>query len=149
MKVILKQDVKGFGKKGDVKDVSQGYFLNFLLPLGKAIFATESDFRALERKKSSEKVSIERTQAEGSALAEKLKKTPLVLKAKANAKSGKLFGALTEKDIVHALNETLEVNLEPSQVLLTEHIKSVGPHTALIKIASHTQVTIHLQVEAV
>ena len=104
MKVILLQDVKGQGKKGDLINTSDGYARNMLIPTGWATEATEGNVRSLEKQKAvaAEKKAQEKAQAQ--AHAEKIKALSVTIKTKAGD-GGKIFGSITSKDIAEALKE--------------------------------------------
>lgn len=101
MKVIFLKDVKGQGKKGEVKNVSDGYARNYLIPRGLAVEATEGNLKTLEAQKRSEAKRKAQELAEAKALAEKLEKTTVTIAAKAG-EGGRLFGAVTSKQIAEA-----------------------------------------------
>jgi len=98
MKVILKEDVKGLGKKESLVEVSDGYARNFLIPKGLAVEATAANINIMQTKKEAEKNRKERELAQAKELAEKLKGIVVTLKAKAG-ENGKLFGSMTSKDV--------------------------------------------------
>ena len=123
MKVILQQDVKGQGKKGQLVEVSEGYARNFLLPRKLAIAATADAINTLNLKEKARKAEEARMKAEAQAIAEKLKECPVKLTAKAG-NGGKLFGSVTTKEISEALKAQYKIDI-PKAKLSLEDRKSV------------------------
>ena len=104
MKVILKQDIKGLGKKGDIVDTSDGYARNYLIPRGMVVEATQGNITKAKEQKKAQEIREQRERQEAQALAEKISQATLLLKAKA-AEDGRLYGSVTSKDISQALEE--------------------------------------------
>lgn len=133
MKVILLQDVKGSGKKGQAVNVSDGYARNFLFPKKLALEATEANMKELERQ---QKLAAEKKAAdlaEAKELGEKIKD----LEIKVPAKTGggqKLFGAVTNKDIGDALERDYGIAIDRRKIELKGAIKSLGEHEVLIRL---------------
>lgn len=125
MIVILKKDVKGTGKAGDVIKVSPGYARNMLIPRGFAVEATEGNIRNLEKQKQIQKENeaIEKAKAEDVAL--KLSKENIVIKTKAG-EGGRLFGSITNKDIAEAIEEQLDIKIDRRKIVLENPIKELG-----------------------
>lgn len=125
MIVILKKDVKGTGKAGDVIKVSPGYARNMLIPRGFAVEATEGNIRNLEKQKQIQKENeaIEKAKAEDIAL--KLSKGNIVIKTKAG-EGGRLFGSITNKDIAEAIEEQLDIKIDRRKIVLENPIKELG-----------------------
>lgn len=125
MIVILKKDVKGTGKAGDVIKVSPGYARNMLIPRGFAVEATEGNIRNLEKQKQIQKENeaIEKAKAEEVAL--KLSKGNIVIKTKAG-EGGRLFGSITNKDIAEAIEEQLDIKIDRRKIILENPIKELG-----------------------
>lgn len=125
MIVILKKDVKGTGKSGDVIKVSPGYARNMLIPRGLAVEATEGNIRNLEKQKQIQKENeaIEKAKAEEIAL--KLSKGNIVIKTKAG-EGGRLFGSITNKDISEAIEEQLGIKIDRRKIVLEKPIKELG-----------------------
>ncbi|HTC30890.1 MAG TPA: 50S ribosomal protein L9 [Candidatus Acidoferrum sp.] len=133
MKVILLSDVKALGKKGDVVDVAEGYARNFLLPrnlvseANKGALAVHADQkRALEKREA-------QTLADAKELATKIENTPLAVKAKAGG-NGKLFGAVTNADVAHAIANTLAVDVDKHKIEIKSQIKALGSYPVEIKL---------------
>lgn len=133
MKVIFTQDVKGSGKKGEVKEVSDGYARNFLIGKGLAVEATAKNMSDLAGKKSSEQHKADVAKAEALDSAAKLKGKSVTIKAKAGA-GGKLFGAVTASHVADAVGQQLGIKTEKKKVALSSEIKAFGTYTAEIKL---------------
>lgn len=125
MIVILKKDIKGTGKSGDVIKVSPGYARNMLIPRGLAVEATEGNIRNLEKQKQIQKENeaIEKAKAEEIAL--KLSEGNIVIKTKAG-EGGRLFGSITNKDISEAIEKQLEIKIDRRKIVLENPIKELG-----------------------
>lgn len=133
MKVIFVQDVKGSGKKGEVKEVSDGYARNFLIGKGLAVEATAKNLSNLNGKKSSEQHKADVAKQEAIGNAAKIKGKSVTIKGKAGA-GGKLFGAVTAGHVADAIAEQLGVKVEKKKVTLNMEIKAFGGYTAEIKL---------------
>ena len=125
MKVILKQDVKSQGKKGDLIEVSDGYANNFLLPKGLAIPATKQALNELEGKKGAEQYKRNMEEQKAQNIAERMKDIKVSLKAKAG-KEGKLFGSVTSKDVADALKAQFNITVDKRKIDLPDGIKTCG-----------------------
>ena len=133
MKVILNQDIKSVGKKGQVLDASDGYARNFLLPKKLAVLADASNLNELKTKQEANKYKRDMTMANAKELAEKMKKFELVFKIKAG-ENGKTFGSVTAKDIANELNKKYFVEVDKKKVGLDDAIKTVGVYNIEIKL---------------
>ncbi len=142
MKVIFLQDVKGKGKAGEVKDVSEGYARNYLLPRNLVVEANRGNIKQLEAKKKGEEKQAEKEYEEALALKEKLEKMEIKLAAKAG-EGGRLFGSVTSKQIVQALKKE-KINLDKRKLELDEPIRTLGYTDVPAKL--HTKVTATLKV---
>ena len=138
MQVILTQDVRGQGKKGQMVNVSDGYARNFLLPRGLAEPATKSNINVMKGKQESleykKKVELE----EANAIADKMKEIKGLLKAKAGD-NGKLFGSVTSKDVSEALTMQHHIKLDKKKFVMPDGIKTLG--TTVIDVKIYTGVT--------
>lgn len=132
MKVIFLQDVKGTAKKGEVKEVSDGYARNFLIGKGLAVEATAKNLSDLAGKKASEqhKVDVARQEALDNAAAVKGKQVTLKCKA---GQGGKLFGSVTGGNVADAVKEQLGVSIDKKKISLSSEIKAFGTYTAELK----------------
>ncbi|WP_337103858.1 50S ribosomal protein L9 [Paenibacillus sp. YIM B09110] len=144
MKVILLKDVKGQGKKGDVKELSEGYVRNFLLPQGLAKLASDGNLKTLEVQNASEQKRKDKEKEDAEALAKKLGEMTVVVKTKAG-EGGRLFGAITSKQIGEALAE-LGIKIDKRKIELEDPIRTLGVTQVPIKL--HPQVKAKLNVQA-
>ena len=133
MKVILVNDVKGTGKKGDIKEVADGYARNFLISKGFALEATPRNLSDLAGKKSSaeHKTAVEKQNAQ--EIADAINGKKVVVKAKAGA-GDKLFGAVTASNVADAIEEQLGKKIEKKKISLKSEIKSFGTFEADIRL---------------
>lgn len=125
MKVILTQDVKSQGKKGDLINVSDGYANNFLLPKGLAKPATKQAINELEGKRGAEQYRKNMEEQKAANIAERLKEVKVSLTAKAG-KEGKLFGSITSKDVAEALKAQFNITVDKRKIDLPDGIKTCG-----------------------
>ena len=125
MKVILQQDVKGQGKKGQMVEVSEGYARNFLLPRKMAVPATADAINTMNLKEKAKKAEEARQKALAEETAEKLKECMVKLTARAGA-GGKLFGAVTTKEISEGLQKQFGIDIPKQKLVLEDPIKSFG-----------------------
>ncbi len=142
MKVIFLKDVKGKGRKGELKDVANGYALNYLIPNGLAVAATSTNIREAEafRESADKRKEIELEQAR--ELAEQLAKTSVTIKTKVG-EGGKLFGAITSKQIGDLLADQ-KLDVDRRKIVLAEPIKNIGK--TLVEIKIHPEVTANIEV---
>ena len=144
MKVILQQDVKGQGKKGQMIEVSEGYARNFLLPRKLAILATTDAINTMNLKEKARKAEEARQKAEAEAIAEKLKSLQVKIPAKAGA-NGKLFGAVTNKEVSDALKSQHGIELAKQKIVM-DHIKAFGGYQVKAKLGFEVSGTISVMV---
>lgn len=144
MKVILKEDVKKLGKKGDIVKVADGYGRNYLLPKGLAEVATESNLNELKNKEKVRKRKEKERIAEARELAARLEKEKFVISVKAG-ENGRLFGSVTTKDIAEAVKKA-GYEIDKRKIDLNEHIKSLGTHRVNVKIYEDISATLKVQV---
>lgn len=133
MKVILTQDVKGQGKKGDLINVSDGYARNFLLPKGVAIEASKQAINDLEGKKGAEAYRKNQEEEKARNIAERMKDITVNLSAKAGA-GGKLFGSITSKDVAEALKAQHKIDIDKRKFELKDGIKICGVTEVTVKL---------------
>ena len=145
MKVILQQDVKGQGKKGQMVEVAEGYARNFLLPRKLAIPATADAINTMNLKEKARKAEEARLKAEAEAAAEKLKECQVKLTAKAGA-GGKLFGAITTKEISEGLKEQYQLDIPKQKLVLEEPIKAYGSYQVKAKLGFEVTGTVYVSV---
>lgn len=145
MKVILIQDVRGQGKKGELLEVSDGYARNYLLPRNLAMKATTDNLNALKLKEKAKAAQIEKEKALAKETAEKLSGVIVTLKAKAGA-AGKLYGAVTNMEISQALSEQHGIEIEKNKIIMTDPIKTFGNYEVKCKLGHEINGTINLLV---
>ncbi|MCX4302626.1 MAG: 50S ribosomal protein L9 [Clostridia bacterium] len=133
MKVILKQDIKGVGKKDQVINAADGYARNFLFPKGLAVPADAGNMNNLQAKKDSNAFRKGEELKEAKEIAEKLKKLTVKLKVK-SGDNGKLFGGVTSKEIAEALKSDFNIEVDKKKVLLKDAIKVAGVTKVDIKL---------------
>ncbi|AST93914.1 MULTISPECIES: 50S ribosomal protein L9 [Sutcliffiella] len=143
MKVIFLKDVKGRGKKGEVKNVADGYAQNFLLKQGLALEATPANLKSLEAQKNKEAKDAANELAEAKKLKEKLEKITLQFQTKAG-EGGRLFGSITTKQIAEELNKKHKTKIDKRKMELDDAIRALGYTNVPIKL--HTEVTATLKV---
>ncbi|MDP4096432.1 50S ribosomal protein L9 [Paenibacillus sp. P96] len=144
MKVIFLKDVKGQGKKGQIKEVSDGYAANFLLPRNLVRPATEGNVKVLENQSAAEERRKQEEKEEAQALATKLEAMTVQLKAKAG-EGGRLFGAITSKQIAEALASS-GVKLDKRKIELDEPIRTLGVTQMAVKLHPEVKATLKVQV---
>ena len=147
MKVILTQDVKNLGKEGDVKDVSDGYARNYLIPRGLVMEATKANLKEKEDQASRLQKQKDREKTQAQALYDRLNGKSITITARSGG-GDKLFGAVTSKEIADALNKQFKVKLDKKKVDLGEPIKHLGEYPVKIKIYPQIQAEITVRVEA-
>ena len=145
MKVILQQDVKGQGKKGQLVEVSEGYARNFLLPRKLAIVATTDAINTMNLKEKARRAEEARQKAEAEATAEKLKECQVKLTAKAG-NGGRLFGAVTTKEISEGLKAQYGVDIPKQKLVLDEPIKAFGSYQIKAKLGFEVVGTVYVSV---
>lgn len=144
MKVILLQDVKGQGKKGQIKEVSEGYAANFLFPRGLARMATEGNVKTLENQNAAELKRKEKEKEDAIELGKKLEELMVEIKAKAG-EGGRLFGAITSKQIAEALSK-MSIKIDKRKIELEDPIRSLGVTQVPVKLHSEVKATLKVQV---
>lgn len=145
MKVILQQDVKGQGKKGQMVEVSEGYARNFLLPRKLAIAATTDAINTMNLKEKARKAEEARQKAEAEATAEKLKECMVKLTAKAG-NGGRLFGAVTTKEISEGLKAQFNIDIPKQKLVLEDPIKAFGSYQIKAKLGFEAVGTVYVSV---
>ena len=145
MKVILLQDVKGKGKKGQMLEVSDGYARNFMLPKKLAIEATPDAINTMRMNDKATQERIAKEKAEAMATSKKLREMTVTVTAKGGG-NGRLFGSVTNAEIAEALAKQ-GVKLDKRKIVLNETIKNVGTYTATCKLGY--EITAPLSVKVV
>ncbi|MEA4971867.1 MAG: 50S ribosomal protein L9 [Candidatus Metalachnospira sp.] len=144
MKLILLEDVKGVGKKGDLINKNDGYALNFLIPKKLAVEATKANINELELKKRAEEKKKKEELDEASKIGEELKEKIVKVSVKAG-ENGRVFGSVTNKEIAAALAAQTGMDIDKKKITFDEPIKMVGRRTVKVKL--HPQVTVDLTIE--
>ena len=145
MKVILLQDVKGKGKKGQMLEVSDGYARNFMLPKKLAIEATPDAINTMRMNDKATQERIAREKAEALATSKKLREMTVIVKAKGGG-AGRLFGSVTNAEIADALAKQ-GVKLDKRKIVLSETIKNVGTYTATCKLGYEITAPLTVKIE--
>lgn len=133
MQVIFNVDVRGQGKKGELKTVSDGYARNYLLPRNLATEATADNINALKLKEKAKQAQLAKEKAKAEEYAKQLAGVQVIIKAKAGA-GGKLFGAVTSEAISKALKEQFDMDIEKNKIVQAEPIKTFGAFTVKAKL---------------
>ncbi len=146
MKVILLQDVKGKGKKGQMIEVSDGYARNYMLPRKIAMEATADAVNTMRMndKAAAEKAARER--AEAMEIAKKLKAMILTVTAKGGG-AGRLFGSVTNQEIADALKEKAGITLDKRRITISEPIKNIGTYTVQCKLGYEITAALTVKIE--
>ena len=145
MKVILQQDVKGQGKKGQLVDVSDGYARNFLLPKKLAVIATAENLNTMKQQEKARKAQQAAEKAEAEALSKKLESLTVKVAAKAG-EGGRLFGAVTAKEISECLAQQHSLNIAKAKLVLDEPIKACGGYKIKAKLGYEIVGTVNVMV---
>ncbi|MGA2124193.1 MAG: 50S ribosomal protein L9, partial [Acidimicrobiales bacterium] len=143
MKVLLRSDVRGLGRRGDIVDVKNGYARNFLLPSGAALPASDaSESQATLMRKARDILDAKSREA---AEAQKalIEKEPVTISARASA-NGRLFGSITESDVVNAIRTATGISLDRHAITLAEHLKEVGSATATATLFDGVDATVSI-----
>lgn len=146
MKVILKADVKGHGKKGDLVNASDGYANNYLIPKGLAVVADKAAINDMEGKKSSEQYHKEQELKTAKELKEKLEGIVVKFSAKAGT-GGKLFGSITAKDVAEQIKMQHHIVIDKKKIVLTDGIKVLGTTNVKIKVYPEITATVKVSVD--
>jgi large subunit ribosomal protein L9 len=144
--VILRADVTGLGKRGDIVEASDGYIRNFLVPRKLAMPAAAGTVEQAAKMRKSRDLRDAKDRAAGETIARALVATPINISAKAH--DGKLFGSVSASQIVEAVKAQTSVELETRTVHITDAIKTVGTHSVNVKLHSDVQFAITVEVAA-
>ena len=145
MKVILQKDVKGKGKKGQMIDVAEGYARNFLLPQKLAVLATTDAMNTMNLQAKAKAKADAEAKAAAQAIAEKLKSCQVKISAK-GGNGGKLFGAVTGKEIAAALKEQHAMEVDSKKLVMAEPIKAFGNYEVKAKLGYEISGTVYVLV---
>ncbi len=147
MKILLRSDVQGLGRRGDIVDVKTGYARNFLLPTGAALAATDTmEIQAASMRKSRD---LRDAQSRDAAMTQRavIEAATVTVAARAGT-NGRLFGSVTEADIVNALRTATGISLDRTAIHMAEHLKEVGSATASATLFDGVEATITVEVVA-
>ena len=145
MKVILTQDVRGKGKKGQMIEAAEGYARNYLIPRGLAVEATADAVNTMNLQAKAKAKADAEAKAEALAIAEKLKSCQVKIAAK-GGEGGKLFGAITGKEIAAALAEQFSLTIDGKKLVLEQPIKSFGSYEVKAKLGYEVSGTVYVLV---
>jgi large subunit ribosomal protein L9 len=147
MKVLLRSDVKGVGRRGDIVDVKAGYARNFLLPSGSALVASDTtEIQATSMRRARDlrdAASREAAETQRSVIEQQT----LTIAARASA-TGRLFGSVTESDLVNALRTATGISLDRHAIHMAEHLKDVGTSTATATLFDGVEATLSVEIVA-
>ena len=146
MRVILKAEVRGLGRTGEIKDVADGYARNYLLPRGLAIEATGGELKLLAQERQSEKTKKDRAHQDAEELAKRLGEVTLVFKLKAG-EQGKTFGSVTAKEVADALKREAKADIDKTKVVLHEPLRSLGVHTVEVRLLTDVRANVTVAIE--
>ena len=146
MKVILLQDVKGKGKKGQMLEVSDGYARNFMLPRKLAIEATPDAINTMRMNDKATQERIAREKAAALEISKKLREMTLVVTAKGGG-AGRLFGAVTNQEIATALKAKTGIELDKRKIVIADPIKNVGTYTVTCKLGYEISAPLTVKIE--
>ena len=144
--MILLQDVKGKGKKGQMIEVSDGYARNFMLPKKMAIEATADAINTMKMNDKATQERIAKEKAEALALSKQLREMTLVVTAKGGG-AGRLFGSVTNQEIADALKAKAGITLDKRKIVISDTIKSVGTYTVTCKLGYEINAPLTVKIE--
>lgn len=144
MKVILLKDVKGTGKKGEVKEVSDGYARNFLIKKGVAVEASQTNMKDLDEKEKSKERKALIEYEEAVLLGKQMEEINIQIEVKAG-EGGRLFGSITSKEIAEQLKKQKNLDIDKRKILMDEPIRTLG--STFVEIKLHQKVTTKIRVD--
>lgn len=147
MKVILQKDVKHLGRKGDIVNVKDGYFLNFLFPGSLAEVATRGRLQVATVRLENRTKKVEELKSKAADVKATLEGKVFEIKSKTTGKET-LYAAVGEKDVVKAIKEQAKLELDPSHVIMTEHFKKIGEHQVTVHLAEGVEAKVTVKIEA-
>ncbi|MTI70299.1 MAG: 50S ribosomal protein L9 [Firmicutes bacterium] len=146
MQIVLLEDVKGLGKKGEIVKSKDGYARNYLFPKGLAKEATKGNVKEVKEKKKAKKLKKKEELAKAKELASKIEDISVELKSKAG-ENGKLFGSVTTKDIAKALKKQHNIKVDKRKIVLDNNIKSLG--ATFVEVKVYPEISAKLKVKVV
>lgn len=144
MKVILLKDLKGTGKKGEVKEVSDGYARNFLIKKGVAVEASQANMKELDEKEKSKERKALIEYEEAVLLGKQMEEINIQIEVKAG-EGGRLFGSITSKEIAEQLKKQKNLDIDKRKILMDEPIRTLG--STFVEIKLHQKVTTKIRVD--
>jgi len=147
MRVILKREVRGLGRPGDVKDVADGYAQNFLLPHGLAVEATAGELKGLARERDAARAKKDRAHEDAAELAKRLGALTLHFRLKAG-EQGKTFGSVTTKEIAEVLRLEHGIEVDKTKIHLDEPLRTLGEHRVEIRLLTDVRAKVAVAIEA-
>jgi large subunit ribosomal protein L9 len=147
MEVVLTKDVPSLGRKGDVKNVKSGYYMNFLSPRGKAIRVTPKLRAEIEKQRMVREKRRVDMKEKAEEFAKKIEKMTVTFQRKATNK-GKLYGAINEESIQRELEKHLKFDLDKGSIQMGEAIKTVGEHTATVQLTEQVSAEVKIVIQA-
>jgi large subunit ribosomal protein L9 len=147
VRVVLRKEVPGLGRPGDVKHVAEGYAQNFLLPRGLAVEASEGELKRVAQVQASAKAKKSRAHAEAEAIAERLASTKLTFKLKAGG-TGKTFGSITNRDVADALKREAGIDVDRTKIHLEDPLRTLGTHEIEIRLLTDVRAKVTITIEA-
>lgn len=148
MKVILLQDVRGKGKKGQMLEVSDGYARNYMLPRKIAIEATTDAVNTMRMNDKATQERIAKEKAEAMEVSKKLREMTVVVNAKGGG-NGRLFGSVTNQEIADALKAKTGIALDKRKIVITDAIKNVGTYTVTCKLGYEITAPLTVKIEEI
>lgn len=146
MKVILKQDVKGLGKKEDMVNVSDGYARNFLFPRNVAVEASATNINVMKTKREAEKSKKDRELAHAREMAARVREAVVVIRTKAG-ENGKLFGSITSKDISDKLKTDYKLDIDKKKIVMHDALKTLGTTEVEVKLYPEVSTKLTIKIE--
>jgi large subunit ribosomal protein L9 len=146
VRVILKAEVRGLGRTGEIKDVADGYARNYLLPKGLAIEATGGELKHLAQERQAERTRKDRAHQDAEQLAKRLGEVTLVFRLNAG-EQGKTFGSVTAKEVAEALRKETKADIDKTNVLLHEPLRSLGIHKVEVRLLSDVRADVTVAIE--
>jgi large subunit ribosomal protein L9 len=146
VRVILKAEVRGLGRTGEIKDVADGYARNYLLPKGLAIEATGGELKVLAQERQTEKTKKDHAHQDAEELARRLGQVTLVFKLKAG-EQGKTFGSVTAKEVADALKKEAKADIDKTKIVLREPLRSLGIHKVEVRLLTDVRASVTVAIE--
>jgi large subunit ribosomal protein L9 len=146
VRVVLRQEVRGLGRVGDIKEVAEGYAQNFLLPRGLAVEATAGELKRVAQAKASVKARADRAHTEAEELAKRLLTTSLLFKLK-SGKDGKTFGSITNRDIAEELARATGIEVDRAKIHMDEPLRTLGVHQVEVRLLTDVRAKLTVAIE--